>query len=101
HENGHHLNGHTLSSRGSNHADELEADEFSGFVLRKMGASLAGAQAAMRVLAEKQASATHPARADRLAHISKGWQQANLQLLAANKTTNKKAPAVAAMPEPA
>jgi hypothetical protein len=46
HEIGHHLNGHTLTRAGSNPADELEADEFSGFVLRKMGASLAEAQAA-------------------------------------------------------
>ena len=39
HEIGHHLNGHTLDGKGSLPAIELEADEFSGFALRKMGAS--------------------------------------------------------------
>src|SRR5688572_22598823 len=40
HEIGHHLSGHTLDGNGSLPSIELEADEFSGFVLRKMGASL-------------------------------------------------------------
>lgn len=85
HEIGHHLNGHTLVSGGSNHADELEADEFSGFVLRKMGASLADAQAAMAVLSEERDTNTHPGRASRLAAINTGWKNANNQMLAANK----------------
>src|SRR5213592_2970096 len=38
HEVGHHLNGHTLMNTGSQPALEIEADEFSGFVLKKMGA---------------------------------------------------------------
>ena len=37
HEIGHHLNGHALNDEGSNHKWELEADEFSGFVLARMG----------------------------------------------------------------
>jgi hypothetical protein len=37
HEIGHHLNGHTLDGKGSPPAIELEADEFSGFALRKNG----------------------------------------------------------------
>ncbi|WP_116543331.1 membrane-binding protein [Pontibacter virosus] len=82
HEIGHHLNGHTLSRQGSNHADELEADEFSGFVLRKMGASLQEAQAAIQVLSEERSSATHPGRSYRLAAISRGWSNADAQLLA-------------------
>lgn len=47
HEIAHHLNGHTLEGGGSRPPHELEADEFSGFVLRKMGATLLQAQAAM------------------------------------------------------
>src|SRR5215213_8487184 len=50
HEIGHHLNGHTITAAGSQPALELEADEFSGFVLRKMGATLQQAQAAMKAL---------------------------------------------------
>ncbi|WP_071594895.1 M48 family metalloprotease [Pontibacter roseus] len=82
HEIGHHLNGHTLSRTGSNHADELEADEFSGFVLRKMGASIEEAQAAMKVLSDERSSATHPGRSYRLAAISRGWNNADAQLVA-------------------
>jgi hypothetical protein len=85
HEIGHHLNGHTLTRAGSNPADELEADEFSGFVLRKMGASLAEAQAAMNLLSEEHSSATHPGRSYRLASISKGWNSADAQLIASSQ----------------
>lgn len=80
HEIGHHLNGHTVTATGSQPALELEADEFSGFVLRKMGASLADAQAAMRVLASQTASRTHPAQYDRLDYIARGWQRADNQM---------------------
>ncbi|RDV16227.1 membrane-binding protein [Pontibacter diazotrophicus] len=82
HEIGHHLNGHTMSRSGSNPEDELEADEFSGFVLRKMGASMADAQAAIDLLSEEENSRTHPGKRYRLAAISKGWKSANDQLLA-------------------
>lgn len=84
HEIGHHLNGHTLSRQGSNHADELEADEFSGFVLRKLGASLAEAQAAINLLSQERHSATHPARSSRLASIKQGWLNADAQLMASS-----------------
>ena len=82
HEIGHHLNGHTLSRGGSRPSDELEADEFSGFVLRKMGASLAEAQAAISLLSQERSSHTHPGRSVRLASISKGWNNADEQIIA-------------------
>jgi hypothetical protein len=85
HEMGHHLNGHTLRSGGSQPQDELEADEFSGFVLRRLGASLAQAQAAMATVSDDQGSATHPGRMPRLASISQGWNRANTQIAASNK----------------
>lgn len=77
HEIGHHLNGHTLQRSGSRPKTELEADEFSGFVLRKMGASLEESQAAMRLLANPYGSATHPAQGERLIAIEKGWRNAD------------------------
>lgn len=80
HEIGHHLNGHTLGSGGSRPEIELEADEFSGFVLRKMGASLSEAQAAMKVASSIQASETHPGKSDRLQAIAVGWIRANTQM---------------------
>ncbi len=90
HEIGHHLNGHTLISGGSNRTDELEADEFSGFVLRKMGASLADAQAAMAVLSDDRETSTHPGRSMRLAAISTGWKNANTQMMAAYSPVSDK-----------
>jgi predicted HD phosphohydrolase len=88
HEIGHHLNGHTVTGTGSQPTAELEADEFSGYVLRKMGASLTQAQAAMQTLASTRASRTHPARYDRLTAIAQGWNHANDQL-AGRQTARK------------
>jgi hypothetical protein len=80
HEIGHHLNGHTLANTGSQPPLELEADEFSGFVLQKMGASLPQAQAAMKIAANYKPSLTHPGQRDRLVAIEKGWSQAGGKL---------------------
>ncbi len=102
HEMGHHLNGHTLRAGGSQPADELEADEFSGFVLRKLGASLAQAQAAMATVPDADDSPTHPGRTPRLAAIGQGWQRANAQLVAsARATAPSAAPAVVVAARPA
>lgn len=80
HEIGHHLNGHTITGNGSRPSIELEADEFSGFVLRKMGASLQQAQLAMKVAANQRTSATHPGKSDRLNYIAYGWNKADAQM---------------------
>jgi predicted HD phosphohydrolase len=96
HEIGHHLNGHTVTPGGSQPAQELEADEFSGYVLRKMGATLAQSQAAMKTLATANATYTHPAQYDRLASIEKGWNHADDQL--AGRPT-KKSPDVQPQPQ--
>ena len=77
HEIGHHLNGHTLDGFGSQPGKELEADEFSGFVLRRMGASLDQAQAAMKLAGNRKRSSTHPPQPDRLNAIAKGWNAAD------------------------
>jgi hypothetical protein len=79
HEIGHHLNGHTIENIGSQPEKELEADEFSGFVLRRMGATLAEAQAAMKMAANYKPSLTHPGKTDRLTAIAAGWNRANIQ----------------------
>lgn len=76
HEIGHHQRGHTLNGNANQLASELEADEFSGYVLRKMGATLAQAQAAMKVIGNTRATRTHPAVDTRLASIAKGWENA-------------------------
>lgn len=76
HEIGHHLNGHTLDNVGSRPQTELDADEFSGFVLRKLGASLEDAQAVMEKIASIRGSHSHPARQERLIAIAAGWNRA-------------------------
>ena len=76
HEVGHHLNGHTIKRNGSNPQIELEADEFAGFVLYKLGATLQQAQEVMLHIADIHASSTHPGRASRMQAIEKGWLNA-------------------------
>ena len=82
HEVGHHLEGHTLLDINSRPSIELEADEFAGFVLHKMGATLQQSQLAMYYIATSEASKTHPARSDRLAAIEKGWDKEDVQTTA-------------------
>ena len=72
HEVGHHLAFHTVIE-GRHHEFELEADFFSGFILRRLGATLAQAEAAMREISPKEASLTHPGLDDRLQAITIGW----------------------------
>ena len=76
HEVGHHLNGHTLRKSGSTPVLELEADEFAGFVLYKLGATLEQAQAVMTYIAEIKPSRTHPGRGSRMVAIENGWSKA-------------------------
>lgn len=72
HEVGHHLAYHTEVT-GRDHEFELEADYFSGFVLRRLGASLDQSQAAMREISPKEVSPTHPGLDQRLQVITIGW----------------------------
>lgn len=76
HEIGHHLQGHTIIEGGSDPQKELEADEFSGFVMYQMGASLKEAQAAISKLTSDYDGGTHPPRTRRLASIEKGYNNA-------------------------
>jgi hypothetical protein len=86
HEIGHHLNGHTLKKSGNTQL-ELEADEFAGFVLSKLGASLEQAQRIMYYIAKAQPSETHPARADRMLAIKTGWSKAMTPAAPGNEVT--------------
>ena len=88
HEMGHHYRNHVVDSRGSTPPKELEADYFSGYVMEKLGASLQEAKAAMNRIASERASSTHPAKADRLSAIERGWNYAR-----GNTTTSDNTPA--------
>ena len=70
HEIGHHLSGHTITEGGSRPQIELEADKFSGFVLQKMGASLADATKAILTFGSETDQATHPGRDRRASAIA-------------------------------
>lgn len=76
HEIGHHLQGHTIKSGGSDHNRELEADEFSGFVMYQMGATLAEAQSAIQSVTPEYTTSSHPPRSIRLKAIETGYSNA-------------------------
>lgn len=76
HEIGHHLNGHTLEGVGSRPDKEIEADEFAGFVMQKMGATLASAQGIFSFMSDTEGPPTHPVKAKRYAAIKRGWDKA-------------------------
>lgn len=80
HELGHHFFKHTDKKMSSNPDIELEADAFTGYALRKMGATLQESQLSMKMIASRRGSLTHPARHDRLEWIAAGWALADEQL---------------------
>jgi len=89
HEIGHHLQGHTIKAGGSEHEKELEADEFSGFVMYQMGATLKEAQSAIFNLTSDYATSTHPARQKRMKAIEIGYKNAEELYPGININTNK------------
>jgi|GEM_PF-3306726 len=99
HEIGHHLSFH-LSTQIDDHAAELEADYFSGFVLGKLGASLDQALAAMRELGSPLPSQSHPKRDDRLQSIAVGWKSATANRMPNPAESSRPAPAERVRTEP-
>lgn len=77
HEVGHHLKGHTTHKRTDRLAAELEADEYAGYILYKLGATLAETQQVMIFIAKKEDSQTHPGRDSRMLALQKGWDKAS------------------------
>lgn len=80
HEVGHHLAGHTLRQSTEPWRDELEADQFSGFVLARLGATQVETVSAAANIMPEQPTPTHPGRNDRIAAIIHGWQNAQAML---------------------
>ena len=93
HEVGHHVNGHSLDlivystksaeppTLSESRQMELEADEYSGFVMYKLGASLKQAQEAINLMTtnDDDAYSTHPSKDKRLLAIAKGYNDAKAQ----------------------
>ena len=90
HEVGHHVNAHSLDwfalasgeiqgiTLEQKRQQEIEADEFSGFVLAKLGATLIQSQAAVKLASDDgdDSYSTHPSRSKRLIAIERGYNQA-------------------------
>lgn len=75
HEVGHHYNNDPLDGGSGRIYFELTADEFSGFVLHKLGASLEEAQTAANKFLPNEGSSTYPPKSSRLKAIEKGWRK--------------------------
>ena len=90
HEVGHHINGHSLdlvlymaevvepSTLALKRQQELEADEFAGFILSKLGGSLQDARTAIINASSTgdDSYSTHPSRDKRLSAVEKGFNNA-------------------------
>lgn len=85
HEVGHHLAGHGLEANNQRYF-ELQADWYSGYILRKMGSTQAAAQRVLRSFWQPVGSLTHPGSKERLAAISDGWREADCEAGGANCT---------------
>jgi hypothetical protein len=88
HEIGHHYYNHVIKNQGSTIPSEIEADKFSGYVMQRLGATVEQAKAAMEKIGTDRASATHPAKKDRLAAINAGWDMGKKQGGIVGTTTN-------------
>ena len=94
HEVGHHINGHTLGSSMSsyeNKIQELEADEFSGFVMQKLGAKLEESIDAIASIATSgdDTYSSHPNKSRRIKAITKGFNNAkNNSFVSGKKLTD-------------
>jgi hypothetical protein len=77
HEIAHHLLGHTVEYNISNPKLELQADNYAGFILAQMGASLEEAQSGFDLISTEivKPNSTHPKRSERLAEVAKGWRK--------------------------
>jgi tetratricopeptide (TPR) repeat protein len=90
HEVGHHINGHSIDvllavndvvepkTLATRRKQELESDEFAGFILAKLGASLEQTSEAVNLMASNgdDTYSTHPNKVKRLNAIKIGYQKA-------------------------
>jgi len=89
HEVGHHINGHALDitmylggvveakSLANQRKQELEADEFAGFIMAKLGASLNSALSFTNIFTDKDDTYdTHPSKSKRVNAVKKGFNKA-------------------------
>tara|TARA_R110000796_G_scaffold252425_1_gene386717 strand:+ start:1090 stop:2178 length:1089 start_codon:yes stop_codon:yes gene_type:complete len=92
HEVGHHINGHSLDlvlyatdavesvSLAQSRQQELEADEFAGFVLAKLGGPISAANEVISKISNNSddSYSTHPSRSKRLNAVAIGYNKASI-----------------------
>jgi hypothetical protein len=100
HEMGHHYYDHVVSGKGSNVPSEIEADAFSGYMIQKQGGTLEQALAAMTAIGTDRQTATHPAKADRLTAITRGWNAAKANTTATTANIGATTPPPTPQPTP-
>ncbi len=103
HEVGHHINGHSLDlvlyaadavesvSLAQSRQQELEADEFAGFVLAKLGGPISAANQVISKISNNSddSYSTHPSRNKRLNALKIGFQKAKNQSSQKNYKTKE------------
>jgi Flp pilus assembly protein TadD len=105
HEVGHHINGHsqdivmllsdyapTSNTLSEGRVEELEADEFAGFIMGKLGHSLSSMQNTLRGVADNgdDTYSTHPSLSKRLKAVETGYNKAKgNEVLKTNVTSSK------------
>ena len=99
HEVGHHINGHTRDfliaslvegqTNEKQREEELEADEFAGFIVAKLGASYSQASELMDVISSENDDkySTHPNKYKRLEAIKRGFDKVS-KINKPSKNTN-------------
>ena len=103
HEVGHHINNHTIDAAlrlsgqitnsqdlASSRYEELEADEFAGFVLGRLGATLNQALTAVRNLSNADDTySTHPKRDKRINAVKKGFNNSGGRISSSNNSVKE------------
>jgi hypothetical protein len=80
HEIAHHFYRHPLKSKWEAHLHELEADRYSGFQMRLIGATLEESIAAMKYFGNETTSQSHPEKSIRINEIKAGYIDASLRI---------------------
>ncbi|SEW49966.1 hypothetical protein [Chitinophaga arvensicola] len=97
HEVGHHFLGHSMRSQSLTYAisrqRELEADFFSGYIIKKLKGTLQNAESGIMAVnnhptPELEAGCTHPTKAKRLIAIEKGYNFVNQPAASLNSFFN-------------
>ena len=99
HEVGHHINGHTVDALiggvvdllplSQKRTQELEADQFAGFILGRLGADLNDALLSVASFSDGDDSySTHPKKSKRIAAITKGFNESG-GLVDSSKSVDK------------